>query len=230
MAQRPIFIPLGSAPWVRQRMVAFTWHAGMALSQKQKSITSLHSAARSLLHLSTILEISSKSKDPEGVAASAFNLIIELPDGVRAPLECAYQGSKKFTSGGPHTDIYCGTALDAKRDERVKGQGGRLVSFDYFGLSWPLEPVSLFYDWLYVSALTQPQNGALLAQLLAYEAFTDIEFNPEKSVSCQANSAALIVGMSRAGLDLTGATEPSGFRTLVAGSLRLSGEGQAQLF
>ena len=33
-----------------------------------------------------------------------------------------------------------------------------------------------------------------------YNAFTDIEFNPEKSINCQARAAAIYVGIAKAGL------------------------------
>jgi hypothetical protein len=229
MAQRPVFVPLDKAPWVRRRMVEFTWHAGMAVSQKQKSIASLHTAARGHLGLSRILEISSKSTQSEGVAASAFNLRIELPNGMRTPLECAYQGSKRFAGGGPFADLYRGEALDAKRDERVKGSAGRLLSFEYFGESWPLEPSSLFYDWLYITALTQAHNKHVLLQLIEYNVFTDIEFNPEKSVSCQANAAAIAVGLTRADHDLKTAAYPTRFRALMVGGPVPPVEAQARL-
>ena len=37
-----------------------------------------------------------------------------------------------------------------------------------------------FYSWLYFIALNQ--NERLKVEILNYEAFTDIEFNPEKSL------------------------------------------------
>ena len=37
-------------------------------------------------------------------------------------------------------------------------------------------------------------------EILNYDAFTDIEFNPKKSLNCQAKAAAIFVGLSRAGL------------------------------
>ena len=58
--------------------VEFTWFAGMAISQKQKSIQSLHEAAKRRLGDVPILEISSKSPDPLGVRLSAFNLTFPL--------------------------------------------------------------------------------------------------------------------------------------------------------
>ena len=50
-----------------------------------------------------------------------------------------------------------------------------------------------FYSWLYFIALNQ--NEKLKVEILNYEAFTDIEFNPEKSLNCQAYSAALYSSM-----------------------------------
>ena len=174
MAHRPVFVPSINRPWVRRETVEFTWHPGLSVCQKQKSIASLHAAASSMLQVSEILEISSKAPDQAGIAASAFNLKIRLSDGTLTTLECAYQGSKKFDNGGPYTDIYRASSLDAKRDERVRRKADRLLAFEFFGDVWPLEPQSLFYDWLYISALMQPQNEALLSELLRYHAFTDI--------------------------------------------------------
>ena len=46
MAQRPIFIPDTSAyPFVKIIPIEFTWFPGMAKSQAQKSIRSLHESA-----------------------------------------------------------------------------------------------------------------------------------------------------------------------------------------
>ncbi|HCD3539354.1 TPA: hypothetical protein NBN99_005330, partial [Klebsiella pneumoniae] len=50
-----------------------------------------------------------------------------------------------------------------------------------------------FYDWLYLSALNQ--NKDLAMNLLNYDGFTDIEFNPAKSINCQARTAALFVSL-----------------------------------
>ena len=91
-----------------------------------------------------ILEISSKSMRPEGIAASAFNLRIELPDGSMTTVECAYQGSKVFGASGPYTDIFRWTSLDAKRDERLRRTDIRLTGFMFFEELWPLVPSSFF--------------------------------------------------------------------------------------
>lgn len=56
-------------------------------------------------------------------------------------------------------------------------------------------PRTAFYDWLYLSALNQNKNLAL--HLLNFDGFTDIEFNPAKSINCQARAAALFVSLVR---------------------------------
>ena len=44
------------------------------------------------------------------------------------------------------------------------------------------------------------ENQELAETALRYDAFTDIEFNPEKSLNCQAQAAAIFVSLSRQGL------------------------------
>lgn len=194
MAIRPVFVPLRSkSAFVREIPVEFKWFAGLAVSQKQKSVASLHEAARSRLGVSEILEISSKSTVPVGISLSAFNLALPMK-GCRVSVEVAYQSGKKFERGGPFLDLLKGTSRDAKADPRLK-ESGRLIGFALSGEPWPLEPHTAFYDWLYINALAV--NPALAKPLLDYSAFTDIEFNPEKSLNCQARSAALYVCLHR---------------------------------
>ena len=118
MARRPIFVPDpdGEAP-VRTVSVEFSWHPGLAASQKQKSIASLHSSAQSSAGIDSLLEVSSKSVAPLGVALSAFNLPFPMPNRTGTVcVECVFQGSKVFQLGGPYPDIFGKTGRDAKRD------------------------------------------------------------------------------------------------------------------
>jgi hypothetical protein len=142
---------------------------------------------------SPILEISSKSVDEIGVALSAFNLQLHLGRHETMSVECAYQGSKVFESGGPYIDLYTRTSREAKKDERLRSSG-RLLAFRFQGEEFPTDPGTAFYDWLYIQALSQ--NRLLADQLAQYCAFSDIAFNPDVSQSCQARSAALYLGLS----------------------------------
>ena len=189
MATRPFFIPgQDKEELVRTNSVEFTWFSGFAKSQKQKSILSFHESISRDFKLDKILEISTKSENKLGIQLSAFNLRIKFKDKEYF-LESVFQGSKIFTDQGPNEDIYEKSSIDAKKDERIKRSD--LKEFSFFGEIFSLELD--FYSWLYFVALNQ--NKKLKTGILNYEAFTDIEFNPEKSLNCQAYSAALYSSM-----------------------------------
>ena len=228
MAKRPIFVPKTSGKiFVARVPVEFTWYAGMSIIQKQKSIRSLHDAAGNSRGIHRILEISSKSESALGVNLSAFNLKLEGPNSVPTPVEALFQGSKVFSRGGPYVDLYAKTPKEAKRDERLV-KSGRLTAFCYAGFDWPLTPETAFYDWLYLSALKQNPN--LADELFQFDGFTDIEFNPSKSINCQAASAALHVSLTRRQLLEAALASPEEFLRILAGQSAVSSTPQASLF
>lgn len=195
MAERPVFIPKASGPvLVKTVTVSFQWFPGMALTQKQKSIASLHEEAVRSGQCAHPLEVSSKSTITTGVALSAFNLGTLTQKSLRSfTVETAFQSSKVFENGGPFRDLLHATSIEAKRDARLR-ESGRLIRFDFFGESWPLEPKTAFYDWLYINTLVK--NDELANDIVGFDAFTDIEFNPLRSINCQAYSLALYKALS----------------------------------
>ena len=226
MAERPIFVPDAHAnPPLRVTSVTFKWHAGLSVAQKQRSIAALHASARDDLGISRILEISSKSPELLGRSLSAFNLMVECPDSTKRPLETVFQAAKVFSGGGPYLDILNATPREAKRDERLKS-GGRLVHFEHFGRVWPSQPTTSFYDWLYCRGVLADPGLARLIQ--EYEAFTDIEFNPKKSLNCQASSAALLLALLRQGIAEDVTSSPERFLALYSGAK--SAHQQSELF
>jgi hypothetical protein len=193
MAKRPIFVPLlDGKRYVLESYVEFQWHSGFAKSQKQKSIRALHEMALSEFGVKNPLEVSSKSEDPLGVALSSFNLKFTTKKGRTLTVEAAFQSSKVFEFGGPYLDILDFAPIEAKRDDRLKSSG-RLTKFSFFGCDWELEPKTAFYDWLYINALLK--NEDLIPLVTDRDGFTDIEFNPEKSINCQARSVALFCAL-----------------------------------
>ena len=199
MAKRPIFTPnFNGFPYVEAIDIEFKWHPGFAKSQLQKSIASLHAAAEKLNAISPILEISSKSTSRLGVSLSAFNLSLKTPNGQKMSVECAYQGSKVFENGGPYYELYSVSSREAKTDERLHNSG-ELVAFNFCGENFPTEPKTAFYDWLYITALSQ-QETDIIRELEAFQGFSDIVFNPNRSINCQARAAALFVSLSKNGL------------------------------
>ena len=193
MAIRPIFIPtLSNGVGVEERMLEFHWHPGMSKSQKQKSIRELHATANAC-GISPILEISSKSDEALGVELSAFNLRITTKlKNLVMTVETAFQGSKVFERGGPYKDLIGLDSKSAKKDMRLK-ESGNLTGFKFFGVKFPLIPRTFFYDWIYINALHQ--NSGLAMEITRYRGFSDIEFNPSRSINCQAYSAALYLSL-----------------------------------
>ncbi|WDI87845.1 hypothetical protein JH281_21595 (plasmid) [Xanthomonas campestris pv. campestris] len=230
MAERPIFVPSLDAPGL-VKVVNFDipWASGFAAVQKQKNISALHAAANSA-GFSPLLEISTKSQEKAGQHLSAFHLKVrsELGD---IPLENAFQGSKVFEHGGPFTDLLTSDPRSAKRDPRLQ-ESGRLIAFEFEGNEFPLQPTTVFYDWLYLNAIW-PHREWLRDRIDGsknrYAGFTDIEFNPNKSINCQAKSCALFVSLMRLGeLDEAIATSGSFIAMMKERSTRKSGSVQKQ--
>lgn len=198
MAERPVFLPTPpeDTALVRRRMVTFRWYAGMALARKRLNVESLHAAAAEE-GLAPLLEASTKSADVAGQVLSAFNLRLPHPELGEVSVEAAFQGSKVFDGGGPFHELYARPGGDARRDPRLR-ESGRLTGFDFAGERWPLTPTTAFYDWLYLQGLRR--RPELAARLREFAGFTDIEFNPDRSLNCQAAACALWVALERRSL------------------------------
>jgi hypothetical protein len=194
MAERPVFVPVITGnDLVKEIFIQMQWHPGFASSQKQKNIDALHCAA-ALAGYGPLLEISSKSKRKSGQHLSAFHLKVKSERHGEIPLECAFQGSKVFERGGPFTDLYEKEPRDAKRDPRLK-ESGSLTAFKFDGFTFPLEPKTVFYDWLYITSIYPHREWC--KRLNHFAGFTDIEFNPYRSVNCQARSCALFLSLMK---------------------------------
>lgn len=136
-------------------------------------------------------EVSSAADNELGVKLSAFNL--KNKDG--KTVECIFQSSKKFENGGPYLDLLDVSSNVAKKDKRLR-TSGNLVAFVLNGKEYPLIPRTAFYDFVYISALLE--NKDLCENLDNYNAFSDIWFNPDKSLNCQAEAMALYRGLKQA--------------------------------
>ena len=215
MAERPIFVPRpASAQLVEEIFLQLKWHSGFAAVQKEKNIKALHEAATRVGH-PNVLEVSTKSDNPRGQELSAFNLKVRNVKLGEIPLECAFQGSKVFESGGPFIDLYSMDVRSARKDPRLK-ESGKLVAFEFDGVRWPLEPKTVFYDWLYVGCIYPSRDRA--QELFQYGGFSDIEFNPARSINCQARSIALFLSLMRRGELGEAAESPSGFLRIIGSS------------
>ena len=184
MAERPAFF--NSQAHVTCTVYSFEWSPGFSVSQKQKSIESLHRAIRNADADARPLEVSTKSGTPLGVKLSAFNLRLS-----NLPLENMFQSAKVFENGGPYPDLLQVPPKEAKRDQRLRGSG-KLTAFHYQGEVFPLLPQTAFYDYIYIAAVKESLTPDELRPLSQYNYFTDIEFNPARSVNTQARTASLV--------------------------------------
>jgi hypothetical protein len=215
MAERPVFVPVEKGSrLVDEIPVRFAWNPGMAPSQKKKNVVALHASAarRGLMPL---LEISSKSDDEVGQRLSAFSLSVKV-HGKKVTVESAYQGSKIFERGGPYYDLYGAEGRIAKRDARLK-ESGRLIGFRFMDSDYPVSPTTVFYDWLYVSALYPYREW--LKRLHRCAGFTDIEFNPVRSLNCQARSFATFVALEKRGVLQEAIHSFDSFRDFLQGAM-----------
>ncbi len=146
--------------------------------------------------LEPLLETSSKSEYEAGRRLSAFHLAMNIGTQ-RTTVESAFQGSKVFQLGGPFQELYRMESRAAKLDERLQ-KSGKLIAFELNGRRYPLSPPTAFYDWLYVNALFPHRDW--LRRLSQFRGFTDIEFNPARSINCQARACALFVALEHRNL------------------------------
>ena len=206
MTTRPVFLPSPGRTLAREENVEFLWSPGFAASQKRKNVEALHKEAKLLLHKEaklldvdkTILEVSTRSSEQLGRDLSAFNLMVKVEErSATVSVEAAFQSSKVFKEAGLQSHLLdLADGREIKR--RIRSLGDQeLIGFKYDSEPWPLYPPTAMYDYIYLKALTQlvSKQRQLEKRIMAFDAFTDIEFNPKKSLSCQARTCALFSGL-----------------------------------
>lgn len=163
--------------------------------KKMRNVEALHAEAKNN-GIPKILEISSKSTFEIGKRLSAFSLKLDV-NGNSFPLESVYQGSKVFENYGPFSKLFFATPREAKKFMRDK-DFGKIVKFTLDGVDYPTTPKNAFYDWIYIKSLINHEEW--INKNIDYVAFTDIEFNPDKQVNCQARAFAEYLSLSKKGI------------------------------
>ena len=182
---------VGNDTAFEERIVEFEYVKGMAFSQKQKNVLSFHRSIQARFPNARIIEISTKSPSALGIQLSAFNLKL---DGY--PLECVFQSSKLFEGNVQFGNLLYEEPKAAKhfiRDHVTLP----LIGFKYKDDFFDLLPRSMFYDYIYISALMQ--NNTDVSDIANYDIFTDIEFNEKKAFNCQARACAIYAYLLRNG-------------------------------
>ena len=204
MAVRSVYESVPSYPFYRQIDVSFCYFGGFALSRKRKCELSLHMNYNAQYPDTKALEVSSAGLRSLGAKLSAMHLSKLTERGVTS-VESAFQSSRIYSDGvrtvGPFPEY---TFLPGKECKKiVKQASSRMHSYQYSfdGMTFyaPVYHISLFYDFLYLNALLEPENQAVKEELLSsdFMAFTDLA---TLSLNSQARSAAIFRGLVMAGL------------------------------
>lgn len=212
MAIRPVFVVSTDKKFVKKENIEFKIFNGFSAVQKKRSINNLHYEYLRNNKGKKILEISSKSDNDIGLKLSAFNLMIKTKNGKEFSVESAFQSSKVFENGGPYKDLLYKPSKKSKLDSRLKNSG-RIIKFKFNEQFYETEPKTFFYNWLYINALNLHDD--LTDELIKFDAFTDIEFNPTKSINCQAEAAAIYVSLRKQNLIKDALANSDSFKKIV---------------
>jgi len=198
MVTRPVFSPIYDHVGVKETASApFVWNPGFSMLQKQKNVVALHEAIKRQYPELRPLEISSRSRESIGVNLSAFKLGVWSHEKYYT-VESVYQASKVFEGNkGPFPGLYEKKPSEV-RDSLKLVSRGRIVSYQMGSDKWALMPTRAFYDWVYCRALYR--NQTLVKGVRAFNCFTDIAFNPIKSVNCQAYAVSLYLSLMSNGV------------------------------
>ena len=97
MATKQIYLVNEKEPYYRAYTTEYKPFNGFSVTQKRKSVESLHHAYLQIHQDKKLIEISSASQDELGVKLSAFNLLKYVPSLDRKiPLERVFQGGKVY--------------------------------------------------------------------------------------------------------------------------------------
>lgn len=203
MAERYVFISKNSYPFYEKVYVTFDFFQGHALSQKRKCQIGLHQNFLAEYPDYKVLEISGASLYSLGRDLSAMNIKKHTSKGTTT-VESAFQSSRIYVAEseviGPFSELLFVDGKTSKKlvKEASKGLISKQYEFDGMIFFAPDFHISLFYDFLYINALLEEENKDVVRSLIdgGYNAFSDLA---TMSLNCQARSAAIFVGLYKAG-------------------------------
>lgn len=165
MANRPIYISTGDInnPFTEDS-ISFEWKAGYSYANKCKRRDNLKKEIAKKYDIDKWLEVSSISDKDTGRRLSALNLMLTLTNGNKYSVESIYQSSKVYN------------------DNHITG-------FKFNNTVFENNPYGMYYDYIYMVALYQNKDYHKIID--DYYLFTDLFFNPNKSLNTQARAIAI---------------------------------------
>lgn len=207
MAERSIYLSCPQYPYFEEITVEMPWFGGFALSQVRKCEVALHANYCSQYPKEKPLAVARASTRRLGAELSALNLLKQTAHGLES-VESVFQTSKVFYNGarkiGPFPELLQQglPGKECKKQVKEASRGLIATQYEFEGKTFtaPDYHYSLFYDYLYLSALQESQNKGLKERLLAggYTSFSDLATT--KAYNTQARTCAMFVGLHRAGL------------------------------
>lgn len=165
MATRPIYISTGDVnnPFTEDN-INFEWKAGYSYVNKCKRRDNLKKEIAKKYDIDKWLEVSSISDKDIGKRLSALNLMLTLTSNNSYSVEDIYQNSKVY-------------------------KDNHIVGFKLNNTEFENIPYGMYYDYIYMVALYQNKNYHDIIK--NYYLFTDLFFNPNKSLNTQARAIAI---------------------------------------
>lgn len=199
MATRPVFmVSTENAKHFCIVNTVFEFVGCFSPSKTKQSIESLHNSFLRLNPSKKVLEVSSRSNSNLGLKLSAHNLMLSTKNKNIFALDSIFYASQVFQNGGPYLDLLNKDVSVAKHDKRLV-KSGDLVGFKFFHLSFDVEYINAFFNYLYISTLHKIKENRIFAdELMQYDAFTDIEYNVGSY--SEAEACTLYVALRNKGL------------------------------
>lgn len=199
---RPVFVAKTEYPFFKISMVTFDAVSGKSKNVKIENAKLMHDAFYYLYGYRP-MEISSIQRP----GFDSFTLKKNMPSKAKSiSIECIYHASKFWDERHIGRNISSGCydfLLDASpkkvRSFKELSSSGNIQKFLLDGVDYifPANPNKLFFIFLYVNAILE--NECLKETLLEFSAFTNINSNSNFEDICDAQAAAIFVGMYKSG-------------------------------
>ena len=127
------------------------------------------------------------------------------------PVYNIFESSKVFEFGGPYKGLIDADPNDLKDDLRLK-ESGRLLGFHFEDIPYSLSPRSLFFDYIYISALNE--NKALHEELCTFDMITDVTYQMGKMFASSARACAYFISLKKTNLIDVALESPESFKEI----------------
>lgn len=164
------------------------------LERQRREVDSLHERFKYYRPDFKMLEISSISREPLGVAVSAANL--RDPRGNLT--EAVYLGSRVYEQGQLEHLYHASSTVEAMRITKAS-EHNMFSSYNWYGKAVPTNPLTLMKYWIWCDAVYNQKD--LMNQIVEYDAFTNYFCNTSKDYfGTYPEAAALFVTLYRNGI------------------------------